>query len=396
MLVASSPACFPLTFTFSFSSPVRMAGSDVDAGDGGGNAFPVRTLATPTKALTDKKEYRVIQLHNGLRALLISDLSYPIDKLRQEEATQAEKEEEEDDEEMEEEEEDGSDEDELEEDCSEMEEEDDMDQEMPKALKKSASSGLKKSAAAICVGVGSFSDPVKLPGLAHFVEHMVFMGSEKYPGENSFDKFIQNSGGYDNAHTDCETTVFYFDSQRRHFQEGLDRFAQVFASPLMKQECMERERKAVDSEFEMALPSDSNRKEQMFGSLATEGHPMAKFMWGNLSSLQPSDVSNFCLKLRHVPRIKFHSYWVSYINFQLSEAEVNKMLHEFKERHYTARNITLAVQSQEELDTLESWVKDSFSCVPAGAQARETFHHMKVRLSNFKTMVQKWQQALIF
>ena len=53
---------------------------------------------------------------------------------------------------------------------------------------------------------------------------------------------------------------------------------------------MQREREAVDSEFEMALPADSNRKQQLFGSLAKDGHPMAKFMWGNLKSLVPDGV----------------------------------------------------------------------------------------------------------
>ena len=80
--------------------------------------------------------------------------------------------------------------------------------------------GLKKSAAGLCVGMGSFSDPDSLPGLAHFLEHMVFMGSEKYPDENGFDSFVNKNGGYDNASTDCETTVFYFEVQRRHFREG--------------------------------------------------------------------------------------------------------------------------------------------------------------------------------
>jgi secreted Zn-dependent insulinase-like peptidase len=56
---------------------------------------------------------------------------------------------------------------------------------------------------------------------------------------------------------------------------------------------MQREREAVDSEFEMALPSDYNRKEQIFGSLSKSGHPMSKFMWGNLKSLQSAGVSLF-------------------------------------------------------------------------------------------------------
>ncbi len=183
----------------------------------------VEVQPTPEKPLTDKKNYRAIRLPNGLRALLISDTSYPLDKLAMEEeqeeadkGKEASADEEEEEGDSEEEDEDLEEEEESEE---EGEEEDEDDS--PMAKKKSSSSGgLKKSAAALCVGVGSFSDPAVLPGLAHFVEHMVFMGSEKYPDENGFDNFIHNNGGSDNAHTDCETTNFYFDTQRKHFRQG--------------------------------------------------------------------------------------------------------------------------------------------------------------------------------
>ena len=94
------------------------------------------------------------------------------------------------------------------------------DEEEVSRSKRRVESGLKSSAAALCIGMGSFSDPEDLPGLAHFLEHMVFMGSKKYPNENSFDNFIQKSGGTDNASTDCQTTVFYFETQRKFFREG--------------------------------------------------------------------------------------------------------------------------------------------------------------------------------
>lgn len=48
-----------------------------------------------------------------------------------------------------------------------------------------------QSAASLTIGVGSFQDPEDIPGLAHFLEHMVFMGSEKFPQENDFDAFIK-------------------------------------------------------------------------------------------------------------------------------------------------------------------------------------------------------------
>jgi predicted Zn-dependent peptidase len=48
-----------------------------------------------------------------------------------------------------------------------------------------------QSAASLTIGVGSFEDPEDIPGLAHFLEHMVFMGSDKFPQENDFDAFIK-------------------------------------------------------------------------------------------------------------------------------------------------------------------------------------------------------------
>jgi len=70
-----------------------------------------------------------------------------------------------------------------------------------------------KSIAAACidVGVGSLSDPPELNGLAHFLEHMLFMGTEKYPEENSYAEYLSDNGGRFNAYTALENTNYYFD-----------------------------------------------------------------------------------------------------------------------------------------------------------------------------------------
>lgn len=54
----------------------------------------------------------------------------------------------------------------------------------------------------MAVGVGSFSDPLELQGLSHYLEHMLFMGSEKYPDENEYDSFLTKNGGSSNAFTE--------------------------------------------------------------------------------------------------------------------------------------------------------------------------------------------------
>jgi len=300
----------------------------------------VEVLDQPNKSSSDKKEYRVIRLENGLRVLLIADVAYPLDKLNEEEKDVIE--EEMDDEESGDETGDETDDEE------EDDEEENHDDDEEASVKRSAleSTGLKMSAAGLCVYMGSFSDPEDVPGLAHFLEHMVFMGSKKFPEENGFDQFIAKHGGYDNASTDTETTVFYFESPRRHFHEGLDRFAQFFISPLMKKEAMQREREAVDSEFQMALPSDDNRILQIFGGLSKPAHPMAKFMWGNLASLSPKD---------------------------MSDTDMHARLHNFWTRHYTAQAMCLTVQSQHSLDMMQDWVVETFAGVPNNGLDREEF-----------------------
>lgn len=58
---------------------------------------------------------------------------------------------------------------------------------------------LAQAAAAMEVAVGQFQDPVELPGLAHFCEHMLFLGTEKYPDENSYSAFLSSHGGSSNG-----------------------------------------------------------------------------------------------------------------------------------------------------------------------------------------------------
>ncbi|PPS01890.1 hypothetical protein GOBAR_AA18773 [Gossypium barbadense] len=102
-------------------------------------------------------------------------------------------------------------------------------------------------AASLNVGVGSFCDPVGLEGLAHFLEHMLFYASEKYPLEDSYLKYITEHGGSTNAFTASEMTNYFFDANTDCFEEALDRFAQFFIKPLMSADATMREIKAVDS-----------------------------------------------------------------------------------------------------------------------------------------------------
>ncbi|KAK7889402.1 hypothetical protein WMY93_024962 [Mugilogobius chulae] len=295
------------------------------------------------KSPNDLKNYRYLELSNGLRILLISDQSVRSESCsslqRPEDVSRGSQE-------FREEQSQASEEG----DSWSSEEGDSWSSEEGEDMRPWKPSD-KQAAAALCVAVGSFSDPDELPGLAHFLEHMVFMGSQKYPEENGFDAFLKNHGGSDNAFTDCERTVFYFDIKKQYFREALDRWAQFFVCPLMIEDAVDRELEAVDSEFQLARPSDSQRKEMLFGTLAKPGHPMGKFPWGNTQSL----------KLE--PREK--------------GINVYEHLRQFWRRYYTAQYMTLAVQSRESLDTLEQWVTNIFIHVPNNGEPPVDFSHLQ-------------------
>ena len=105
------------------------------------------------------------------------------------------------------------------------------------------------SAAAVDVYSGSFNDG-DIEGLAHFCEHMLFLGTEKYPDEGSYSKYLSTNGGYDNAYTSSENTNYYLSVNSDKLEGALDRLAQFFVSPLFNESGVDREKNAVNSEYQ--------------------------------------------------------------------------------------------------------------------------------------------------
>jgi len=92
-----------------------------------------------------------------------------------------------------------------------------------------------EAAVAMDVHVGACADPVQVPGMAHFHEHMLFLGTKSYPQEDSFESFLSTNGGSSNAYTDSLDTVYFFDmavDADARFAEGLKRFGSFFSEPL--------------------------------------------------------------------------------------------------------------------------------------------------------------------
>jgi insulysin len=192
-----------------------------------------------------------------------------------------------------------------------------------------------KSAACLCVEVGHMSDPKNLPGLAHFCEHMLFLGTDKFPDENGYSSFLSKNGGTSNAATYPDVTKFYFDVAPDKFEEAIDRFSQFFIAPLFTESATLREINAVNSEHEKNLAADVWRVRQVNKSLANPNHEYSRFGTGNKETLLDNPKSLNIDTRQEL--MKFHQQW------------------------YSSNIMNLAILGKESLDELEELTIKYFS-----------------------------------
>ncbi|PCI78597.1 hypothetical protein COB21_00480 [Candidatus Aerophobetes bacterium] len=141
------------------------------------------------------------------------------------------------------------------------------------------------SGAAFSMRVGSWDDPEEYPGIAHFVEHLLFMGSHTYPDENLYRDAVSKAGGALNAYTASKRTVYGFYSDNTHFEEIFPMFAHMLMDPLFNPGSIAREYKAIEQEYQISLSSDPWRTIHVLKALANPQHPQAQFDCGNSQTL---------------------------------------------------------------------------------------------------------------
>lgn len=159
------------------------------------------------------------------------------------------------------------------------------------------------SAASIDVKIGDASDPLEFQGIAHFLEHMMFMGSKKYPDEKEYSKYIEEHGGYGNAATSDTNTNYYFDTSNKAFEGALDRFSSVFITPSFAKNSTNREIKAVEDEYRKTLQSDYWRKQAVLKDISHPESMIHKNTFGNLKLLNHTGLREALFE--------FHKKWYS-------------------------------------------------------------------------------------
>ena len=140
------------------------------------------------------------------------------------------------------------------------------------------------------VAAGSFSDPPYAEGLAHFCEHMLFLGTEKYPNNHEYSNYLTSHGGLDNAFTSTQETNYYFGVDSKYLEGSLDRLAQFFIAPLFRNTSVADEVHAVNAEHKKNLQSDPWKLWQLLKHVSNPLHPFHQFSTGSLSTLNDTNL----------------------------------------------------------------------------------------------------------
>ncbi|QJQ18750.1 pyrroloquinoline quinone biosynthesis protein PqqF [Pseudomonas sp. SK] len=197
---------------------------------------------------------------------------------------------------------------------------------------------LKRSAAALRVHAGSHDAPGKWPGLAHFLEHLFFLGPPRFPLEDGLMRYVQALGGQVNASTRERTTDFFFEVPPSALAGGLERLCQMLAEPDLGIERQRREREVIHAEF-IAWSRNPQAQQQfaLLQAVAPE-HPLGAFHAGNRYTLA------------------------------LHDSAFQQALQGFHQRFYQGGQVTLSLCGPQPLDELELLGRQHAAQFTAGAR----------------------------
>ncbi|MFJ4193185.1 pyrroloquinoline quinone biosynthesis protein PqqF [Pseudomonas sp. NPDC089534] len=202
--------------------------------------------------------------------------------------------------------------------------------------------GLTRSAAVLRVAAGSHDVPLAWPGMAHFLEHLLFLGTERFPAHDGLMAYVQSHGGQVNASTRERTTDFFVELPTASFTGGLERLSDMLAHPCMNPDDQLREREVLHAEF-VAWSQDAAAQQQqaLYAGLAAD-HPLRGFHAGNRDSLA------------------------------VTQTEFQQALKAFHQRCYRTGQMTLSLVGPQSLEALQALARQFAAALPAGDNIAQT------------------------
>jgi insulysin len=157
---------------------------------------------------------------------------------------------------------------------------------------------LDMTSVVVTVNIGSLAEDadLKYQGLAHFLEHMLFLGSVKYPKMDEYNNLINSNGGSSNAYTENTKTTYHFSIYNNFLDKALDIFSRFFIDPLFNPEFVNKELQAVHSEHSKNINNDGWCSDYFKDIISKKDSIINRFKTGNLSSLDKPGIRDEMIK----------------------------------------------------------------------------------------------------
>lgn len=143
------------------------------------------------------------------------------------------------------------------------------------------------------VGVGSRSEPRRLNGITHFLEHMVFKGTERRPDAILIAQAIEGAGGTLNAYTNKEFTCYWNIVPYNHFEIALDVAVDMLLHSKLEQHEIERERTVVQQELKRDHDNPGGWAGRLIGSAVYGEQPTGWDVGGSVELVQEMQRPDF-------------------------------------------------------------------------------------------------------
>ncbi|WLQ11248.1 insulinase family protein [Hahella aquimaris] len=194
---------------------------------------------------------------------------------------------------------------------------------------------VSKASISLEASVGTQQDPQDILGMAHFLEHMLFLGSEKYPDADALQTYLAQHGGSTNASTDYNATNYHFDVEPQHLEGALDLFADAMSAPKLDSTYVGRERNAIQAEYQYRKDMVYWRLTDAASEAFATNHPITRFGMGNAKSFEAFSDQELADRVR--------AWWTT---------------------HYSAEKMSLVISAPQPNEVLESLAKEKFKRLP--------------------------------
>lgn len=145
----------------------------------------------------------------------------------------------------------------------------------------------------LLVGAGSRYENEKNNGIAHFLEHMFYKGSKKYPNPKIISQIIEGMGGHWNAFTSKDYTGYYIKASTDHFPTIIDILSDILLNSLFEKAEIEKEKGVIVEEINMYEDTPQRRVGEIFENLMYKGNPLGFDIAGNRETVTSFDRNTF-------------------------------------------------------------------------------------------------------